>query len=344
MSEKSPVSMKDLALSLGVDQSTVSLALSNSGKISAAMRKRVREAADKMGYRPNPLVAALMRNRRTRAKHSFQGVIAYLRFFPWEKAQEMGPIFSLFQKGAFSQADSLGFKCEDYFIKEATSLDRLTREFKAKGIRGILISPLANNFGGQLKIGSWEDFSTITIGPSLRNPRLHRVMSHHHENLLEAYKKCTEAGHRKIGLCFRKSTDERMQGLWKGAYLAAVSELPSRLKMPYLVAPEIEKSQFLDWISRYKPTAIIVSRPFLILEYLKEARISVPQDISVVTCSTGVPNGQVSGIVEDGFTIAAKAMNRLASSLYSNEFGVPAFPEDILIRGTWNHGETLAIQ
>lgn len=56
--------MTDLAARLGISTSTVSRALRNDPRISAAMRERVRAAARDSGYVPNPLVSALMASRR----------------------------------------------------------------------------------------------------------------------------------------------------------------------------------------------------------------------------------------------------------------------------------------
>jgi DNA-binding LacI/PurR family transcriptional regulator len=49
----SRVTIADLARNLGLDKSSVSLALRGSGRVSAATRQRVRAAAQRFGYRPN---------------------------------------------------------------------------------------------------------------------------------------------------------------------------------------------------------------------------------------------------------------------------------------------------
>lgn len=57
--------LKQLAQSLGLSITTVSRALDGYADVSAATRERVREAADKVGYRPN---ASARRLRRQRAE------------------------------------------------------------------------------------------------------------------------------------------------------------------------------------------------------------------------------------------------------------------------------------
>ncbi|MEM1099557.1 MAG: LacI family DNA-binding transcriptional regulator [Planctomycetota bacterium] len=55
---RSPVTQTDLARSLGVTPRTISTAFGASGRISAATQRRVLEAAEKYGYRPNAAARA----------------------------------------------------------------------------------------------------------------------------------------------------------------------------------------------------------------------------------------------------------------------------------------------
>ena len=57
------VSLKDVAAEAGVGFGTVSRTLSGSGYVSDKTRKRVLDAADRLGYRPNRLAAGLRSNR-----------------------------------------------------------------------------------------------------------------------------------------------------------------------------------------------------------------------------------------------------------------------------------------
>ena len=70
------VRMVEIAQRLGVASSTISRALRNDPRISLELRKRVRVAADELGYQPNPLVSALMANRRRRGSGGAVDVIA----------------------------------------------------------------------------------------------------------------------------------------------------------------------------------------------------------------------------------------------------------------------------
>lgn len=62
MDKKRPVSLKDLALELGVSISTISRALKNSPEIGAEMKEKVKSLAKKRNYRPNPFAMSLLKN------------------------------------------------------------------------------------------------------------------------------------------------------------------------------------------------------------------------------------------------------------------------------------------
>jgi len=57
-----PVSLKDLAIELGVSVSTVSRALKNSPEISPGMKEKIKLLAKKRNYRPNPFAMSLLKN------------------------------------------------------------------------------------------------------------------------------------------------------------------------------------------------------------------------------------------------------------------------------------------
>jgi len=60
MGKQKPVSLRDIAEEAGVSRMTVSLALRDTARIPPATRQRVREIADRLGYRPDPRVRRAM--------------------------------------------------------------------------------------------------------------------------------------------------------------------------------------------------------------------------------------------------------------------------------------------
>lgn len=58
-----PVTIKDVARLAGVSPATVSLVLSNKGQVTEGTRRKVLEAAQKLGYRPNVLARNLVKGK-----------------------------------------------------------------------------------------------------------------------------------------------------------------------------------------------------------------------------------------------------------------------------------------
>lgn len=79
--------MQDVANAAGVARSTVSLALRNDRSIPPATRSRIFAAAEKLGYKTNPLVSALMAPLHARRNQQRHTVLAYVttdrEFAPW---------------------------------------------------------------------------------------------------------------------------------------------------------------------------------------------------------------------------------------------------------------------
>ena len=73
-------SIRSLARQLGLSAATVSLALRDSPRVMAATKRRVRQAAGRAGYQPNPLVRSVMAAMRRSAHDSFQGALMALNY------------------------------------------------------------------------------------------------------------------------------------------------------------------------------------------------------------------------------------------------------------------------
>ena len=77
---KAKVTLSDVARVAGVSQSAVSRAFTSGGSVSAKARARIEQAADQLGYRPNPIARAMI----TGKSRIIGLVVAYLEneFYP----------------------------------------------------------------------------------------------------------------------------------------------------------------------------------------------------------------------------------------------------------------------
>ena len=91
--------MADVAREAGVHTSTVSLALRHSPRIAVGTRERVEAAAERLGYHPNPLVTALMKNRRNPRAECVALTAGYLCFEALSSVLREEPVYSEFERG-----------------------------------------------------------------------------------------------------------------------------------------------------------------------------------------------------------------------------------------------------
>jgi LacI family transcriptional regulator len=340
MEESLVVSMADIARKAGVSQSTVSLALRGSPKISESTRLRIQDLAASMGYCPNPLVTALMQSRKGRSSHKGLLTIAFISFEDLSNTLKEEKIYRDFEEGAAEEVAKHGFQIQKFKVSKELSVSRINQILLARGIRGVMISSLPEQQDA-LQL-SWEEFSSIAIGPTLRRPQLHRVISDHYDNMRLLLKHVEKQGYRRIGFCLSKSSDDRTDGRWEACFLHHFHEMDGGLVLPVLKLNKGAPSRVLfDWIDANQPEIIICVRAKRILNWLEDAGYSVPDDIALATVAAALPTARISGIFEDGFTVGARAVAQLIRMVQMNETGVPQLPMKIMLPGAIHSGETM---
>lgn len=328
MSQDKPVTMKDIAQAAGVHPSTVSLVMRGSPRISAAQREKITALAAQMGYHPNLLVSALMKARRNRHEPRSALTAAYLSFEALSPILREQTLFSEFEKGAFSEAPRHGLTLEKFKVTPDMNAARISQILRSRGTMGVIISPLPPH---QTSLDlDWQHFCAIAIGPTLRHPRLHQVMSDHYANMNRLLAAGKEWGYSRPALCLDNSSDARIGGQWEAAFLRW-NKL-EKINRPLLYKYEaFTPGKLAAWLHKQRPDLIICASPQDILTELKNAGLRMPQDIGLASVSAATPTGSLSGIVEDSHEAGAQAVSQLLRMIYNNEHGLPAKPMKILL-------------
>lgn len=335
--------MEELAKAAGVSKMTVSLALRDNAKISAPTRERIQALADKMGYRPNPLVQTLMANLRSTRPTRYHSTIAWITAFPNRDGWSEHWVHKHYHQGAVSRAAALGYKIETFWaLAPRMNGAALTRMLRARGIRGLIIPPVASP-GARLDI-AWEHFSCATIGYSFTEPRLHRAAANLREGMNRALAECERRGFKRVGFALPANTDARVNHSWLAGYLAWQQFIPRKNRLPVLLAPDRLEEHLPKWLGSHRPD-VIISPNFEFLTWLPDLGKRVPEDISLITLS--YPEDQdpsvarISGINQNNFTIGEAVVDLVVSQLQHNDTGLPTHPRVMLIDGFWNEGATL---
>lgn len=333
-----PVYMTDVAREAGVHKSTVSLALRNHPRIPAETRERVRLAAEKLGYRPNPMVTALMQLKKASRPLSTAPGLAYVTAHPgrydWRQKDSDLPDFL---PGAARQAHELGFKLNDYWLTEpGMTGGRMSQILRARGITGIIVAPLPP--GAHRLDLAWENFCVVSLGVHLTTPLVHRVAHNHFHTMKMAVARCRAAGCTRIGVYLAGQGYRVIWEHWIGAYLG--EQVQGRKTVAPCLAEDASPEVFWKWFRATKPDAIIFGRS-PVPEWLEAGGVKVPDDVSLVNLHVRDPKGWLAGVYYDPAITGGEAVNQLVALINRNEVGPPAQAHDFLIHGHWVQGQSL---
>jgi DNA-binding LacI/PurR family transcriptional regulator len=334
-SPKTPPTQQDVAKALGIARSTVSRALQNSPKIPEAHRKEIQEAAQAMGYQPNPMATALSHQRQLRHKAAFQSTLAWFNCWPDPKKLRSFREFELYWQGAVQSANKLGYQLEEFVVGPQMPMDRLEKILLARNICGVLLPPTGVTHP-DWGVFSWDHFSAVHLGTKHPTLPVHSVTSDQGLNAMLAFKKILEKGYRRIGFVGSR-WHRRMFG---AGYFWAQAQHPGQNLPPLLSdSSPVDEHLLSAWLKKNKPDAILTEYPDLPL-LLEKQGLRVPDDVGLAT--TSVLDCPIdAGIYQNSEEIGRVGVLVLASLIHDNDHGIPSIHRQILIEGSWVDGKSL---
>lgn len=328
------ITQRDLAAHLGVSQVTVSRALARNPLVNKAMQEKIWEAANRLGYTPDPVLGCLNAYRQTR--------------MPIEKGQTLAWITGLDRRanlpwylGASKQAEHYGYRIRDFDPDEPNlSFKRLMSILYNQGISGLIFPPRRQP-QSRLEI-DLDKFCAVTIGYSLQEPAIDRVITDHHINCIIAYDKLVERGYRRIAYATALTSDQRLEGRELSALIYQQSRHPHLTAIPPLLYEntlEGMDSTFPAWIRKWRPDVIICSSTYL-SDICERLKLRVPEDIGIISLMVRDEGDERSGMNQLAHEAGVLAVDTVVSLLRSNQRGVPRNRRTIMLAGEWVDGKT----
>ncbi len=335
-----PMTLKSIAAAAGVSHMTVSRALRNDPRVSAATHARIQEVAERLGYRPNPLVSALMTQVRSGQPSGYKPTVGFLTSFPTRDGWRRIRLYREFYEGAKMGAGRHGYALEEFWRTEpGMSDERLSRILRTRNIHGVILAPLAAPMGSvDLR---WDNLCAVTLGYSIQTPDLHRVSNYQFRSMRLLLHKLRDLGYEKPGLALSRSLDDRVLHQWFGGFVVAQSMFPKR-PVPLLIIPDEEWSgqRFSKWLEKHEPD-VVIGQQKEPLDWIEKSGRRVGVDIGFAHLDCPSIDGYFSGLYQNGPEIGTAAADALIAKLQRNERGVPALPRTLLIEGTWVPGRTV---
>jgi len=333
------VTVRDIADQLHISHATVSRSLHGDRRISESMRLKVRQKADEMGYRPDPMLAALAQYRRGNAKMPICAGLAWVNHWPEPKKLRTYKEFDLYWQGAAAESERCGFRLEEFVLNKQMTPARLEKILLARNIQGILIPP-HGTMAPEWESFNWNNFCVVRFGHSVSHPRAHMISSDQLTDGLIAFENVWTHGYRRIGLVSLPKSTTR----FGAGYLFSQMRLSPETRIPPLVFPEHhdEKTRcriVKSWLNKHKPDAILTDVRQM-RETLLNLGYKVPEDLGLAAFSV-LDGGADAGIDQNSSEIGKAAVQMLISLINHNERGIPEVCRELLIEGNWVNGSTL---
>lgn len=335
-----PATLQDVADRAGFHRSSVALALRDHPRIPAATREKIKNVAARLGYRINPFVAALMQSRRSgqAVRHaSLAFVTNYPTRFGWRPQHHDRPDFF---PGAVERAKEFGYNLEHFWLGEpGMTSQRFCDILVTRGVHGVMIGRMPP---GQHSLSlTWERFSSVALGMTLRSPRLHHVTENHFDTSLQAMQQCLDRGYRRVGFVFSEANDSPSVGdRWFAAYLLQQLKFPAADRLPPCPGVPTDVTTFTTWFRRERPDALLVTHSAPVLDWLRTLGLHIPRDVGLVELQDN-PELDTAGVYYDPAKIGALAVEMLIGLMHRNETGVPNDQHEVMLTGEWREGTSL---
>jgi DNA-binding LacI/PurR family transcriptional regulator len=350
MSVKVHVTLRDVARETGVSHVAVSMALRNSPEISEATRNRIKKAAARMGYSPDPILSALSSYRNRRRPVAHQANIGWLYTDVSLTMKGWGE-FGVYVASAAERARQLGYILDEINIAdEFADPKRLGRLLNARNITGIVLPPCPQNPGvsREFKLDV-SRFSVVQIGYSYGWPKINIVANSLFRTTLTAVEKAIALGYERIGLVLTKEVNEITSWQFVGGYLAGVRHLPKQnwIEPLYVNEPVFVPVQhktwmpeFFQWLEKQKIDCVIGPGYGYLCKMMAQRGISVPDMVGYIDIHRPHDETYLTGIDQNSRQIGSGAVDLLVSMMHRHEIGIPPIVSNTLIEGSWVEGKT----
>jgi LacI family transcriptional regulator, galactose operon repressor len=349
------VTLADVAREANVHVTTVSLAIRNHPRLPPATRARIRATAERLGYRPDPLLQALVAYRGKTMPRRNPPTLAYVTNWNTRLGWQRTTAHPQFYAGALSKARELGFNLEHFWMREpGLTHTRLSKILLTRGINGLIVASHMREVDVALHL-DWSHFSAVKIDYFPHQPEIHNVTNNQCSIVRLAMQRVIAAGYRRIGFVMHRGWDHSVDHLWTAGFLCEQANVAPEDRIPLLLFPEAEpidawmaeskadvvapQAAFARWYRKHRPE-VVISKASFVQPCLSALGLRVPRDVSLVDVFLENPGGRMAGVRQNHETVGELAVEILAGQLHHNKYGVPEIPTTTYVEGTWFGGAT----
>jgi DNA-binding LacI/PurR family transcriptional regulator len=331
--------LQQIATSLGVSKMTVSRALRNGTSVDSKLRAKIRKAAARLGYQPNPQLSLLISEVRKSRETAYRETLAFI--WMCSKVKDSPPSFQEDIDAARQRAEELGFKLDEFQLKdEELSGQALSKILRSRGIRGAMISLPSDR---RLAVRAWLDWKNlccVLIGNSPANLGLPCIQHDHFSGMVSAIRQLRRLQYRRIGLVLAPSGNMPSARLIRSAFLSFQPDGLKEADALTYTGDSCDAEALSRWIGRNQPGAIITNLESL-FSTLEQMNRALPKAVGVVALNWSRDRPQVAGIAHQRPVVAMKAIDLLTRRLRQNQLGLDSLAPTILVPGSWMNGPSV---
>jgi LacI family transcriptional regulator len=333
------VTLHDIARRAGVSVASVSLALRGRGRVSEASVRKIRALAEEMGYRPNPLLAALASKRFSTAKEQEGTPIALFEFptQPHIPVQKPG----YYRASIMAEARHLGYAPTLYMLHDAKAPAPLYRQLYARSTQGVVIT-------GEMDMAAfgqhfdWQQFSVVQCARYRNDHPFHTLRANIFHGMKRLFIEARARGYRRIGFALGRhpvlmEDDEARLGT-----VLALQQmyLPRKERLVPFTGGFNDRPAFLAWYKAGRPDVVIA---FSLDQYwaLKETGVRMPEDVGFALLQQAEKDPDISGLTQNVDEIGKQTILLLDQLIRHHERGRTPMPIHLLVPSSWNEGNTL---
>lgn len=331
--------LADVAKIAGVSAATVSLALRSDARISAATQARVRRAAKEIGYKPDPMLSALVARKHRFTGHRALANLAVIVDDEWYTLVGTTHWIDTLTEGLHNSCDRYGYHLDILHLhRDLLSSKHPDKMLHSRGIRGLIILPVLNHkFDLHLQ---WDRYAVIAMGAQSGNHLFHRVATDAFASMSLTCQKLSELGYRRIGLVNDLRTEIRCRYEWIGSLAKEAYMRPQRIEMvPPYIPETFTNEDFIKWVQQYEPECIVSNYPHLYY-LLRDAGYKLPDDIGLSILTHSYIPEPLTSISHDLKAGGETSIELLHNMLVRGETGQPETLRETLIYPKWIEGKT----
>jgi len=333
------VTQQDIANRLKLDKSTVSLALRNNPTIAAATRVRVRTMAEKLGYRPDPALSTLARQRWAGHETGSGAALAYLV----DSRMPNYGTHGRFLPSARKRAEQRGYHLYEFDLAEYSTTEAAARVLHHRGIRGLLVPQFAHTDGPSILELPADNFTVICLDLGWLPVPFHIVAPDTFQATRQVWREVIDRGYERIGGAILSHSPPAVDDATRlGASEAAQQGfLPARKRIPLLTSGHMDRDRFCRWLDRYEPDVVIgfISRVY---DWIVSTGRRVPEDIAFAALGVVLSESpHLTGVVRQERNIGSVGVDALIAAMNENEWGRPNLQRKLLLEPQWHEGRTL---